>query len=157
MVASADNSKSASKRTGQNKVWVRCRKKSGDGSSAKPGKKVVERSGTPSSPGDRKGMGFGFHRALIVRGRGDRLGSRATFATRKTYCMKYLALVPIRFYQIFISPALPSTCRFVPSCSQYAVEAITCFGLFKGGWLGLKRILRCHPFNPGGYDPVPFD
>jgi putative membrane protein insertion efficiency factor len=71
--------------------------------------------------------------------------------------MKYLALAPIRLYQILVSPALPSTCRFVPSCSQYAVEAITHFGLLKGGWLAVKRILRCHPFNPGGYDPVPFD
>ncbi len=71
--------------------------------------------------------------------------------------MKYLALAPIRLYQIFISPALPSTCRFVPSCSQYTVEAITHFGLLKGGWLAVRRILRCHPFNPGGYDPVPFD
>jgi putative membrane protein insertion efficiency factor len=71
--------------------------------------------------------------------------------------MKFLALIPIRLYQIFISPALPPTCRFVPSCSQYAMEAIAHFGLVKGGWLAVTRIARCHPFNPGGYDPVPFD
>lgn len=71
--------------------------------------------------------------------------------------MKYLALIPIRLYQIFISPAMPPTCRFVPSCSQYAMEAIGHFGLMKGGWLSVKRLARCHPFNPGGYDPVPFD
>lgn len=71
--------------------------------------------------------------------------------------MKFLLLVPIRLYQILISPFLPPTCRFVPSCSQYAVEAITHFGLVKGGWLAAKRLVRCHPFNPGGYDPVPFE
>lgn len=71
--------------------------------------------------------------------------------------MKYFALIPIRLYQIFISPAMPPTCRFVPSCSQYSMEAIAHFGLVKGGWLAFTRILRCHPFNPGGYDPVPFE
>ena len=71
--------------------------------------------------------------------------------------MKYLALIPIRLYQLFISPAMPSTCRFVPSCSQYAMEAIAHLGLVKGGWRALTRIVRCHPFNPGGYDPVPFE
>lgn len=71
--------------------------------------------------------------------------------------MKYLALVPIKFYQRLISPLLPPSCRFVPSCSQYGFEAIAHFGLVKGGWLAVRRIARCHPLNPGGYDPVPYD
>ncbi|MCI0478658.1 MAG: membrane protein insertion efficiency factor YidD [Anaerolineales bacterium] len=71
--------------------------------------------------------------------------------------MKYLTLGLIRLYQRLLSPLLPPSCRFVPTCSQYGVEAITHFGMIKGGWLALTRILRCHPFNPGGYDPVPFD
>lgn len=70
--------------------------------------------------------------------------------------MKYLALVPIRFYQRFISRGLPSACRFQPTCSQYAVEAIDRFGLLRGGWLAVKRILRCHPFHAPGFDPVPY-
>ena len=70
--------------------------------------------------------------------------------------MKYLALVPIWFYQRFVSPVMPSACRFQPSCSVYAVEAIERFGLFRGGSLAVRRILRCHPFNPGGFDPVPY-
>lgn len=62
----------------------------------------------------------------------------------------------IRFYQKHISPGLPPRCRFIPTCSQYAVEAITKYGTAKGGWLALKRFLRCHPFYKGDfYDPVP--
>ncbi|MBA2291495.1 MAG: membrane protein insertion efficiency factor YidD [Gemmatimonadales bacterium] len=67
---------------------------------------------------------------------------------------RFLALV-IRGYQRFISPALPPACRFSPTCSQYALEAITRHGALRGAWLGLRRIARCHPWNPGGYDPVP--
>ena len=61
----------------------------------------------------------------------------------------------IRFYQRAISPGLPPRCRFVPTCSQYAVEAIEKYGALKGGWLAFRRILRCNPFHKGGYDPVP--
>lgn len=61
----------------------------------------------------------------------------------------------IRFYQIFISPLKPPTCRFYPTCSAYAIEAIQKKGPVKGTWLAIKRIAKCHPFNPGGYDPVP--
>lgn len=69
--------------------------------------------------------------------------------------MKRLFLGIIRFYQRFISPIKPPTCRFYPSCSHYTFQAIEKYGAFKGGWLGLKRILKCHPFHKGGYDPLP--
>ena len=66
-----------------------------------------------------------------------------------------IVMLPIRGYQKFISPALPPCCRFSPSCSQYALEAVSKHGALKGMWLGARRLVRCHPFNPGGYDPVP--
>lgn len=69
--------------------------------------------------------------------------------------MKRLALALIRLYKATLSKILPPSCRFVPSCSMYTYEAIEKYGVLKGGWLGIRRILRCHPFNPGGYDPVP--
>ena len=61
----------------------------------------------------------------------------------------------IKFYQLCISPFTPPSCRFTPTCSQYALEALRKHGLFKGGWLALKRIFRCHPWGGSGYDPVP--
>jgi len=69
--------------------------------------------------------------------------------------LKKIFISIIRFYQIVISPIKPPTCRFYPTCSHYGLEAIQRFGAFKGGWLTLKRILKCHPFHPGGLDPVP--
>ena len=69
--------------------------------------------------------------------------------------MKGLALSLIRLYQLTISQVMPPSCRFIPSCSQYTYEAISKFGFFKGVWLGTKRLGRCHPLHPGGYDPVP--
>ncbi|MBE2272619.1 MAG: membrane protein insertion efficiency factor YidD [Anaerolinea sp.] len=69
--------------------------------------------------------------------------------------MKAVVLALIRFYKRFISPVLPSSCRFEPTCSVYTYQAIEKYGVFKGGWMGVKRISRCHPFHPGGYDPVP--
>lgn len=69
--------------------------------------------------------------------------------------MKKLLILLIRFYQGAISPHFPPACRYTPTCSQYAVEAITRYGIFKGGLLALKRILRCHPWGGSGYDPVP--
>lgn len=69
--------------------------------------------------------------------------------------LKSLALGSIRFYQQAISPHLPPSCRFTPSCSTYAAQAIQRFGVMRGSFLAVKRISRCHPFHPGGYDPVP--
>jgi uncharacterized protein len=69
--------------------------------------------------------------------------------------LKKLFIAFIRFYQIFISPLKPPTCRFYPTCSHYGLEAVKRFGAIKGGWLTVKRILKCHPFHPGGFDPVP--
>ena len=69
--------------------------------------------------------------------------------------MKAMILTAIKLYQRTISRALPPTCRFYPSCSEYAYQAIAKYGLLKGGWMALKRLGRCHPLNPGGYDPVP--
>lgn len=66
-----------------------------------------------------------------------------------------IAVIGIRMYQRVISPMFPPTCRFMPTCSNYALTAIERHGLLKGGWLAVKRIGRCHPWNPGGYDPVP--
>jgi putative membrane protein insertion efficiency factor len=65
------------------------------------------------------------------------------------------AMLAIRFYQRCVSPFTPPSCRFYPSCSHYAYGSIQRFGLWRGGWMGLKRICKCHPFHPGGYDPVP--
>lgn len=69
--------------------------------------------------------------------------------------MKKILILFIKGYRQFISPLFPPSCRFQPTCSQYTLEAIEKFGALRGSWLGLKRILRCHPFHPGGYDPVP--
>ncbi|MEA4898307.1 MAG: membrane protein insertion efficiency factor YidD [Christensenellaceae bacterium] len=69
--------------------------------------------------------------------------------------MKRCMLAAIRFYRRSISPGLPPACRFFPTCSEYALEAIERYGAFKGGWMAFWRILRCNPFSKGGYDPVP--
>ncbi|MFA5629145.1 MAG: membrane protein insertion efficiency factor YidD [Dehalococcoidales bacterium] len=69
--------------------------------------------------------------------------------------MKKPFLMLIRFYQLTISKVLPSSCRYSPTCSQYTYEAIVRFGVFRGTWMGMKRIARCHPWHEGGFDPVP--
>jgi putative membrane protein insertion efficiency factor len=70
--------------------------------------------------------------------------------------MPRLALAGLsRGYQLVISPALPAACRFTPTCSQYALEAVRRYGVFKGSWLAARRLAKCHPFHEGGTDPVP--
>ena len=69
--------------------------------------------------------------------------------------MKYLFIFLVRFYQVVVSTLKPPTCRYTPTCSQYALEALKKYGAFKGSWLALKRIARCHPWGGCGYDPVP--
>ncbi len=69
--------------------------------------------------------------------------------------LSLLLLLPILFYRMCISPFTPSSCRFTPTCSRYAIQAIECHGPFKGLYLAVKRILRCHPWGGSGYDPVP--
>ncbi|GAP95160.1 membrane protein insertion efficiency factor YidD [Leptolyngbya sp. NIES-2104] len=69
--------------------------------------------------------------------------------------MKVLLIGLVKGYRIAISPLLMPSCRFHPTCSQYAIEALQTHGALKGSWLSARRICRCHPFNPGGYDPVP--
>jgi uncharacterized protein len=69
--------------------------------------------------------------------------------------MKYIFIFLVKVYQRTLSRVLPAACRFYPSCSEYGVQALQKYGVFKGSWLAIKRIARCHPLNPGGYDPVP--
>jgi putative membrane protein insertion efficiency factor len=69
--------------------------------------------------------------------------------------IKWFLLVMIRGWQRVVSRFMPPVCRFYPSCSRYTAEAIESWGVARGGWLGVKRICRCHPLNPGGFDPVP--
>ncbi|WP_082776919.1 membrane protein insertion efficiency factor YidD [Microtetraspora glauca] len=78
----------------------------------------------------------------------------ATSGVRPSMAARVL-LGPIRFYRAFISPALGPRCRFEPSCSAYGLEAIAVHGAVRGSWLTIRRIGRCHPFHPGGFDPVP--
>lgn len=68
--------------------------------------------------------------------------------------MRIIIVMLIRFYQIFISPLKMPTCRFYPTCSHYALQAVQKYGIRKGVWMSVKRVGRCHPFHPGGYDPV---
>jgi len=68
--------------------------------------------------------------------------------------MKFLVLEFLRIYKAFVSPFLPSACRFTPTCSEYASEAVSKYGAIRGVWLSAKRVLRCQPFSKGGFDPV---
>lgn len=69
--------------------------------------------------------------------------------------LRKIFLIPVYFYRYCISPLTPPSCRYNPTCSQYMVQAVMRHGIFKGGWLGIKRILRCNPWGGSGYDPVP--
>lgn len=69
--------------------------------------------------------------------------------------MRRALVLFVRAYQTGISPLLPPSCRYYPSCSAYAIEALEKYGALRGGWLAIRRIFRCHPFRPGGFDPVP--
>ncbi len=81
--------------------------------------------------------------------------SRVSLWQRIRRILAWPLIALVRFYQLFISPLLPPSCRYTPTCSQYALEALRRYGPIKGGWLALRRILRCHPFGGSGYDPVP--
>jgi putative membrane protein insertion efficiency factor len=69
--------------------------------------------------------------------------------------VRRIFLIPVYFYKYCISPLFPAACRYMPTCSQYAVEAVMKYGVFRGGWLAAKRIVRCNPWGGSGYDPVP--
>lgn len=77
-----------------------------------------------------------------------------SLALRVIRAPRYVVMGLIRAYQVLASP-FPSPCRFAPTCSAYTLEAVRRYGVVRGGWLGLRRIVRCHPFHPGGFDPVP--
>jgi putative membrane protein insertion efficiency factor len=69
--------------------------------------------------------------------------------------MRTVLVLFVRGYQVALSPLLPPSCRYYPTCSAYAIEALERYGAWRGSWLAIRRIARCHPFRPGGYDPVP--
>lgn len=75
--------------------------------------------------------------------------------TKFLIALAYPIIILVRIYQLLISPILPASCRYQPTCSQYTIESLKKYGIIKGGWLGLKRILSCHPWGGSGYDPVP--
>ena len=77
-----------------------------------------------------------------------------TTASIKRVTVRAIPLLLIKFYQSFLSPLKPATCRFYPTCSQYCYEAVLKYGIIQGGLLGIRRILKCHPFHRGGYDPL---
>ena len=85
----------------------------------------------------------------------ERLGERLIRRASPRAMMRTLLILLVRGYQVSLGPLLPAACRYYPSCSAYAIEALDRHGAWRGGWLALRRIGRCHPFRPGGYDPVP--
>lgn len=76
---------------------------------------------------------------------------------KSAFGIKHILIGLIRFYQVFLSPMFPSSCRFHPTCSEYAKEAVESHGAIKGLWLATRRLLKCRPFGPGGFDPVPIE
>lgn len=85
----------------------------------------------------------------------DKKPNKENFTASLQKIAQAIVLAPVYFYRWCISPLLPASCRYTPTCSQYMVEAVQKHGIFKGVWLGLKRIARCHPWGGSGYDPVP--
>ena len=82
-------------------------------------------------------------------------GTRRGIVARLGRLASWPLILLVRAYQLFLSPLLPPSCRYTPSCSAYAIEALPRHGALRGSWLAVRRIARCHPFRPGGYDPVP--
>lgn len=83
------------------------------------------------------------------------VGAMRQFISRLSHWLAVPLIWLVRAYQLLVSPLLPPRCRYIPSCSSYAIEALGKHGPFHGGWMVAKRICRCHPLTPGGYDPVP--
>jgi len=103
-------------------------------------------------PSDHQGTGTPGGRSSDLAAETEQAGYRAEHRPRG---LSIILLALIRTYQQTLSRVLPPSCRFIPSCSQYGYEAIYRYGVWRGGWLTIKRLARCHPLNPGGYDPVP--
>lgn len=85
----------------------------------------------------------------------DLQGFREGSAARSGALLGAALILLVRAYRYAVSPLLGPTCRFHPSCSEYAIEALQRYGAWRGGWLAMRRLLRCHPWHPGGYDPLP--
>src|SRR5690606_10968510 len=141
----------------------------GESGDAKP-RKAIGEGGPPAK--DRllaRGNGSGHHRPCSCRIHGLSSGGvqfapcdvQRKIAEEKRrkeegkVAMKVIALGAIRFYRRFISPLKPPSCRFYPTCSECGLTAIARYGVIRGGWLTVKRIAKCHPFHPGGFDPLP--
>ena len=141
--------------SGGKDIWVRRIPKAQNQSEEESSKEEIKGAGeTPS--------GSNSTREIRIYGLGSYLEGRLGYDAKgfkKFY--KYSGIISrkilvtlIKFYQKAISPVFPHTCRFYPTCSNYSIEAIEKYGIFKGGLMSIWRILRCNPFNPGGYDPV---
>jgi uncharacterized protein len=85
----------------------------------------------------------------------SRASARGSTSHVASDLVRWVLVAFVRFYQVVLSPILPAACRYYPSCSAYAIEALERHGAWRGGWMAVRRIGRCHPFRPGGYDPVP--
>ncbi len=136
-------------------IWVRRIPEIKNKGEKKSSKEETERAGSTASGSDsfREIRIYGLGRYLESRLGYDEKGFRKIYKYSGIISRKvFIAL--IKFYQRAISPVFPHTCRFYPTCSHYSIEAIEKYGIFKGGLMSIWRILRCNPFNPGGYDPV---
>jgi putative membrane protein insertion efficiency factor len=93
-----------------------------------------------------------FHRDTVYADSEPFAAAETAQAVKKAAAKALIAV--IKGYRAIVSPMFPPTCRFTPTCSEYFIQALEKYGIFKGSWLGIRRILRCHPFSPGGYDPL---